>query len=66
MPDSLRNLVPKCTDLAIVWTKLDDKFLDLARVWKAVQKDLASLNRKKLGEALVGKLQEAESLLETV
>ena len=51
-------MVPKCTDLATVWKKLDEIFLDPARVWKAVQKDLASLDRKKLGEALVGKLQE--------
>ena len=71
LPESLVSLVPRCTDLASVWVKLDDKFLDPARVWKGVKADLKSLDRKKLGEAkymvsLVNKLMDAEILLETV
>ena len=71
LPDSLTNLVPRCAELASVWEKLDRKFLDPARVWKGVKTDLNSLSRTKLGDskylvALVNKLLDAESLLDTV
>ena len=71
LPDSLVNMVPRCTDLKSVWEKLDKKFLDPARVWKGVKSDLLSLDRKKLGKTrymvdLVNKLMDAEVLLESV
>ena len=71
LPDSLINLVPRCAGLAVVWEKLDKKFLDSARVWKGVKADLKSLSRAKLGNGLymmtlVSKLLDAESLLDTV
>ena len=71
LPDSLTNLVPRCSPLATVWDKLDKKFLDPSRVWKGVKADLATLDRKKLGDrkymvALVGKILDAENLLESV
>ena len=71
LPDSLVNLVPRCTTLEAVWEKLDRKFLDPNRVWKGVKADLKGLDRAKLGDckymvALVNKLLDAESLLETV
>ena len=71
LPDSLVNMVPRCTDLKSVWEKLDKKFLDPARVWKGVKSDLLSLDRRKLGKTrymvdLVNKLMDAEVLLETV
>ena len=51
--------------------KLDNKFLDSARVWKGVKSDLKSLDRGKLGNgqymmALVSKLLDAEHLKDTV
>ena len=54
-----------------VWEKLDKKFLDPTKVRKGVKKDLASLNRKKLGDtkylvSMVDKLLDAESLLDSV
>ena len=71
LPESLTNLVPRCAELSVVWTKLDKKFLDPTRVWKGIKADLASLDRKRLGNtkymvALVGKILDAESLLDTV
>ena len=71
LPDSLVSLVPRCASLESVWEKLDKKFLDPSRVWKGVKADLKSLDRGKLGDckymvALVSKLLDAESLLETV
>ena len=71
LPDSLTNIVPRCAELTSVWEKLDRKFLDPARVWKGVKTDLKSLSRIKLGDskymvALVNKLLDAESLLDTV
>ena len=49
LPESLTNLVPRCAELSVVWTKLDKKFLDPTRVWKGIKADLASLDRKRLG-----------------
>ena len=71
LPDSLTNLVPRCAPLSTVWDKLDKKFLDPTRVWKGVKADLATLDRKKLGDRkymaqLVGKILDAENLLESV
>ena len=71
LPDSLSRLVPRCTDLAMVWEKLDRKYLDPTRVWKGVKSEIESLDRGKLGDsrymmALVNKIIDAESLLETV
>ena len=71
LPDSLVSLVPKCASRDSVWENLDKKFLDPSRVWKGVKADLKSLDRGKLGDckymvALVSKLLDAESLLETV
>ena len=69
LPDSLTCMVPRCATLNSVWEKLDKKFLDPARVWKGIKSDLASLDRKKLGNCkyiveLVSKLLDAESLLD--
>ena len=71
MPSSLTSLVPRCATLTNVWEKLDQQFLDPARVWKGVKADLRSLDRKKLGDrkymvGLVSKILDAESLLQTV
>ena len=71
LPESLTTMVPRCTTLAAVWEKLDQKFLDPARVWKGIKADLLALDRKKLGDkeymaCLVGKILDAESLLDTV
>ena len=71
LPEILISLVPRCAPLSTVWDKLDKKFLDPTRVWKGVKADLATLDRKKLGDrkymvALVGKLLDAENLLESV
>ena len=71
LPDSLSGMVPRCTDLDMVWEKLDKKYLDPTRVWKGVKTDLESLDRSKLGDsrymvALVNKIMDAESLLDTV
>ena len=71
LPDSLSSMVPRCTSLAAVWEKLDKQYLDPTRVWKGVKADLNSLDRGKLGDskymmALVNKILDAESLLESV
>ena len=71
LPSSLTSLVPRCATLTNVWEKLDQQFLDPARVWKGVKADLRSLDRKKLGDrkymvGLVSKILDAESLLQTV
>ena len=71
LPDSLVSLVPRCANLETVWEKLDKRFLDPTRVWRGVKADLRSLDRSKMGDckymqALVSKLLDAESLLESV
>ena len=71
LPESLTSMVPRCATLNSIWEKLDKKFLDPARVWKGIKSDLASLDRKKLGNCkymveLVSKLLDAESLLDSV
>ena len=71
LPDSIANMIPRCTSLVEIWEKLDKKFLDSARVWKGVKADLKALDRRKLGNnqymtALVSKILDAENLLDTV
>ena len=71
LPDSLVSLVPRCANLETVWEKLDKRFLDPTRVWRGVKADLRSLDRSKMGDckymqALVSKLLDGESLLESV